>query len=78
MAEDPNRDPTVPPVGEEVHLPGNSVLPLVLAFGVTIALIGVTTFIGFVIAGTLIALYAIWRWVGETRAEIEELPPEHH
>ena len=78
MADDDQRDPTVPPVGEEIHLPSNSVLPLVLAVGITLALIGITTFIGFVIAGALITLYAIARWVRETRAEIEELPPEHH
>ncbi len=70
-------DPPIPPAGEEIHLPSNSVLPLVLAFAITITLIGVTTFIGLTIAGTLLVLYVMVRWIRETREEIEELPPEH-
>ena len=31
-----------PPVGEEIHLPGPSVLPLVTAVGITLAVIGTT------------------------------------
>ena len=34
-------DPDVPPVGEEVHLPGPSLLPLLLAFGITVMIVGV-------------------------------------
>ena len=41
-------DPEVPPAGEEIHLPGPSLQPLLLTVGITIALIGVTT--GLVIA----------------------------
>ena len=35
-------DPPVPPAGEEIHLPGPSIQPLLLAFGITLALVGVT------------------------------------
>ena len=31
-----------PPVGEEIHLPGPSVLPLLCAVGITLAVIGTT------------------------------------
>ena len=77
MAED-QRDPAVPPVGEEIHLPEGSILPFVLAVAITITLVGVTTFIGFTIFGLLLTVYVIVRWIRETRAEIQHLPPEHH
>ena len=31
-----------PPVGEEIHLPGPSLLPLLCAVGITLAVIGTT------------------------------------
>ena len=37
-------DPDVPPAGEEIHLPGPSIQPLLLAVGITIGLVGITTF----------------------------------
>ena len=37
-------DPEVPPAGEEIHLPGASLLPLLLAVGVTLALLFVAMF----------------------------------
>ena len=70
-------DPDIPPVGEEVHLPGPSVLPLLTAVGVTLALVGITTFIELSVIGVLLTIYAVARWIKETRQEIEELPREH-
>jgi len=70
-------DPETPPVGEEVHLPGPSVLPLLTAVGVTLALVGITTFIELSVIGVLLTIYAVARWIKETRREIEELPREH-
>ncbi len=67
-------DPEIPPVGEEIHLPGPSILPVLTAVGITLALVGVTTFIELTIAGVLLTLYCILRWVKETREEIDELP----
>jgi len=73
-------DPEIPPVGEEIHLPGPSILPLLTAVGITLALVGVTTFIEFTVVGVLLTLYAVGRWIKETRQEIDELPldaPDH-
>ena len=36
-------DPEVPPAGEEIHLPGGSIQPVLLTFGITVAIVGVTT-----------------------------------
>ena len=71
-------DPPTPPAGEEIHLPGPSIQPLLIAVSVTIALIGVTFSIFLVIAGVLLFLAVLIAWIRDTRREIEELPLEHH
>jgi hypothetical protein len=70
-------DPEVPPVGEEIHLPGPSVLPVLLAVGLTIALIGVTLSPILVVAGGVLSIGVIVRWIGDTRREIDDLPLDH-
>ena len=71
-------DPEIPPAGEEIHLPGPSVHPLLLAFGITVALLGTTLFFPFVIAGVILSLWVIVAWIRSTRHEIDELPLDHH
>ena len=71
-------DPEIPPAGEEIHLPGPSLHPILLAFGITIALLGTTIFFPFVIAGVLLALGVIVSWVRGARRDIDELPLEPH
>ena len=67
-------DPEVPPVGEEIHLPGPSILPILTAVGITLALVGITTFIEFTVAGLLLTIGCIYRWIKDTRREVDELP----
>jgi hypothetical protein len=67
-------EPQPPPVGEEIHLPGPSILPVLTALGVTLALVGITTFIELTVAGVLLTTWCVVRWIKETRAEIDELP----
>ena len=67
-------DPEVPPVGEEIHLPGPTILPLLSAVGITLVLVGITTFIVLTIAGGLLTIGCVVRWIKETRREIDELP----
>ena len=70
----------VPPAGEEIHLPGPSLQPLLVTAGVTLALIGVTFSVFMVIFGTILTVVTIVRWVSDVRKDIEELPLEapHH
>jgi hypothetical protein len=70
-------DPEVPPSGEEIHLPGGSIQPLLLTFGITVALVGVTTNVFLVIAGAILAVAVVIAWIRDTRREIDELPLEH-
>jgi hypothetical protein len=71
-------DPEVPPVGEEIHLPGPSILPLLTAVGITLTLVGVTTFIEFTVVGVILTVVCIARWIKDTRHEVNELPLDHH
>jgi hypothetical protein len=70
-------DPDVPPVGEEIHLPGPSILPLLTAVGITLTLVGVTTFIEFTVIGGILTVVCIALWIKDTRREVNELPLDH-
>jgi cytochrome c oxidase subunit IV len=67
----------VPSATEQVHLPGPSYLPVVVAAGVTLALVGVVVSLVLTVLGVLVTLVGIVRWTRETREEIAELPLEH-
>jgi hypothetical protein len=71
-------DPEVPPPGEEIHLPGGSIQPVLLTLGITVALVGVTTNVFLVIAGAILAVAVTIAWIRDTRRDIDELPLEHH
>jgi Cytochrome c oxidase subunit IV len=70
-------DPEIPPAGEEIHLPGPSIQPLLLTIGVTVALVGVTFSVWLVIGGGILAVAVIARWIADTRRDIDELPLDH-
>ena len=71
-----NGDKT-PPAGEAVHLPGPSYLPVLTALGLTLALTGIVIWWPVVVIGSVITIVVVWRWIGETREDISELPLEH-
>ena len=68
----------VAPAGEEIHMPGPSILPILLAAGITLALIGITLSIFLVIIGLAIAIPVTVIWIRSTISDIGELPPTHH
>ena len=71
-------EPEVPPAGEEIHLPGGSIQPLLLTVGITIALVGVTTTVcPRRSPARILAVCVIVRWIRDTRRDIDELPLEH-
>ncbi len=77
MADDQSAAEHVPPPGEPIHLPGPSYLPIIVAAGTTLALVGVVINWALFGIGLAITVVAIVRWVGQTREEIAELPLEH-
>jgi hypothetical protein len=70
-------DHNVPPVGEEIHLPGPSLLPLINAAGITLIVIGTTIFWLYSLIGAVIFIVSTLIWVRSTRREVDELPEEH-
>ena len=66
-----------PPAGEELHLPGPSILPLAAAVAITLVVIGTTISLIISIVGLVALVIIVWRWVGDTRRDIAELPEEH-
>ena len=71
-------DPEIPPAGEEIHLPRPTVLPLLTAAGITLAIVGVTTSLILVIGGGVLTIVCAIRWIMDTRREIDELPLDSH
>ncbi|HEY7453543.1 MAG TPA: hypothetical protein VH683_03185 [Thermoleophilaceae bacterium] len=63
--------------GEAIHLPGPSFQPVVVAFGLTMAITGVVLFPPGAVIGLVITLIAIWSWIRDTRSDVSELPLEH-
>lgn len=71
-------DPDVPPVGEEIHLPGPTILPLLTAVGITLTLVGITTFIEMTVIGAILTIACVVRWIKDTRREVDALPLDSH
>ncbi len=71
-------DRPVPPEGEDVHIPGPSIQPLLLAAGITTALLGITLHWTLLVVGLILSLAVIVAWVRGAAGEFEELPAEHH
>jgi hypothetical protein len=68
---------SAPPVGEEVHIPGPSILPFVTAIGITLIVIGTTINWIFSAIGGAIFIVAAAIWIRDTRRDMSELPEEH-
>ena len=75
MADAPEQ--SVPPPSEEVHLPEPTYLPVIVAFGITLAVAGVLFSWFLTGAGVIITLAATVRWIRDTRRDVAELPLEH-
>ena len=68
---------SVPPPGEPIHLPAPSYLPVIVALGTTLALVGVVVNWVLFGVGLVITVLAIVRWIRLTREEMADLPLEH-
>jgi hypothetical protein len=67
-----------PPAGEEIHLPGPTLVPIVNALGITVALLGLILSPLLCVAGAIVFVWSTVRWIRDTRRDIAELPLEHH
>jgi uncharacterized membrane protein YozB (DUF420 family) len=67
-----------PPVGEQIHMPAPSILPILNAVGVSLAIVGITISVIFIVAGLLLFGATAIVWIAKARHEMEELPLDHH
>jgi len=77
MADEPLQNGDVPPAGEAIHLPDPSYLPVIVAAGTTLVLVGVVINVWIFGLGLAVTVVAIARWIGQTREEMAELPLDH-
>jgi heme/copper-type cytochrome/quinol oxidase subunit 1 len=66
-----------PPVGEEVHMPEPSMLPIANAVGVTLSIVGLTLELAVTIVGLVIFLVTLIAWMRSAAHEMSELPLDH-
>lgn len=66
-----------PPAGEEVHMPAPSVLPLINAAALALAIVSLTLSWWLVAAGVIVFLGTSVRWIRDVRRDISELPLDH-
>jgi hypothetical protein len=69
-------EPDTPPPGEHIHLPGPSLQPILLAFGVTLTLVGVTLGWFLLVSGLVLSIWVTIRWISDTRREMHALPED--
>lgn len=73
-----DREYPAPPVGEEIHLPGPTLIPLMSAVSITLIVIGTTVFFPIpMIIGGIGFVWTTIRWIADTRRDVDELPPDH-
>jgi hypothetical protein len=61
---------------EQIHLPGNTLLPLYTALGITLALLGLILSWPFVAAGGAITALCVSSWIKAAARDYERLPRE--
>ncbi len=75
----PEHDPIpAPPVGEEIHMPGPSLVPILNAFGLALAILGVTFHWTVLVVGLVLFFVTLVRWIRDVSRDIDELPLESH
>jgi hypothetical protein len=71
-------DRPIPPAGEEIHMPAPSLIPIVNAAALAIAIVSITLTWYMVALGGLVFLVTSVKWIADVRRDIAELPLEHH
>ncbi len=74
----PGNQIEAPPPGEELHLPDASIVPLLNAVGISMALIGIAFHWTVSVAGAVLWVWTTVRWIRETVRDVDRLPLEHH
>ncbi len=77
MSVDPEHR-TAPPAGEEIHMPAPSIIPVINAAALALAIVAIT--LSWFVVAIALVVFAVTtiRWVADVRRDIAELPLEHH
>jgi hypothetical protein len=67
-----------PPVGEQIHMPAPSLLPILNAVGLAMAIIGITITPVMIVIGLVLFVVTAAIWIRDSRREFSELPLDHH
>lgn len=67
----------VPPPGEEIHIPGPTIIPFVSAISITLIVIGTTTTWIMSAVGGVVLIVTTIRWIRDTRRDVAALPERH-
>ncbi len=68
---------SAPPVGEEIHMPASSIIPLVNSAALAGAIVTITLSWWLVAVCLTVFLITTIRWIADTRRDIAELPLDH-
>jgi hypothetical protein len=71
-------DADAAPAGEELHLPDPSLIPILNAAGVALALVGLTITYYLTAVGGFLLLVTLVIWIRDVTHDISELPADHH
>jgi hypothetical protein len=77
MSDQGDINGAAPPVGEEIHMPAPSILPLFNAAGLALAIVSLTLTWYLVAAGLIIFVVTSVRWIRDVRRDIADLPLDH-
>jgi len=78
MADEVERpEGPLPAPTEQIHLPAPSYLAPVMAFGITLMVVGVVLSPIIVAIGAIFFVITLVKWIRQTREEMRELPLEH-
>ena len=77
MASEHEEIVDAPPVGEQIHMPAPSILPILNAASLAIAIVGITISIVMVIVGLVVFALTAIAWIRDARREFGELPLDH-
>ena len=66
-----------PPAGEEIHIAGPSLLPIISAAAITGIVVGTTIWWVWSLIGGVVLIICVFLWVSSTSRDIASLPEEH-
>ena len=73
----PDDHKAAPPLGEQIHMPPPSALPLINAAALALTIISLTISWWLVGAGLIVFIFTSVRWIRDVRRDIGELPLDH-